>query len=237
MPLYPYPDIPFYPGVPALVRSANIPPGIQIALGEIQGFLAVAMQQTQQWGIFDLKGNQLGLTAQSNNLAKFFFGGPTLSTNSVEYNQETRIADFPVEPNGFASYNKVITPACPVVTLMLGGNQSERSEFLNQIDAACASTDLYFVVTPETVYGPVSLERYNLVRRAERGATLLLVEIALKEIREVAATFATIQTPINTPQNPAATPQASSGLVQPQAPPQSVLKSLFNWRPALQGAN
>lgn len=241
MPNILYPDIPFYPGVPALVRAANVPPGIQIALGEIQTFLASALQQSQQWGIYDSKGNQLGLTTKSNGLAnsivRAIFGGPILSTNAFEFSQDTRVSDFPVEPNGFASYNKVILPFCPVVTLALGGSQSDRSIFLNAIDAACLSTDLYFVLTPETVYGPVSLVRYNLVRRAERGATLLLVEIETKEIREVAASYSTVKTPINVPQNPAATPQINSGIVQPQAPPQSVLKSLFSWRPALQGVN
>lgn len=242
MPNIPYPDIPPYPGVPALVRAANVPAVIQVALGEIQTTLASAMQSQVQWGIFDSQGNQLGLVSQSNGLFKSIIqsitsNAPVLSTNSVEYTQDTKISDFPVETGGFASYNKVVLPALPRVTLVLGGSQADRSNFLNQIDAACLSINQYFVITPETVYGPVSMERYNFVRRSERGATLLALEISLKEIRQVTASFSTVQTPISSPQNPAATPQTNSGLVQPQAPPQSVLKSLYNLWPALQGAN
>ena len=247
MPLIPYPDVPSYPGVPALVRSANIPPQIQLALGEISTILASAMENSSQWGIYDLDGNQLGAVGgNSNSLFQAIInserssllnalgqaGGSgsatVLSTNSVEVNRETRVSDFPVEAGSFASYNKVQLPTGNSVVLVLGGNSGDRTAFLNQIDQAIESLTQYFIITPESVYGPSTIERYNLIRRADRGATLLAVEIVLKEIREVSAAFSTVQTPINQPQNPAATPQSNSGLVQPQAPPQSVLKSTFN---------
>lgn len=247
MPLIPYPDVPSYPGVPALVRSANIPPQIQLALGEISTVLAAAAQSPFQWGIFDLQGNQLGAVGgNSNSLFQAIVnsaktsllnalgqaGGSgsatVLSTNSVEASRETRVSDFPVEAGQFATYNKVQLPGETSVVLVLGGSQSDRSSFLNQIDVAIQTTTQYFVVTPETVYGPATVERYNLIRRADRGATLLAVEVVLKEIRQVSASFSTVQTPINQPQNPASTPQTNSGLVQPQAPPQSVLKALHD---------
>jgi hypothetical protein len=229
MPNIPFPDVPAYPGVPALVRSANIPPQIQLALGEVQTLLASVMQSPFQWGIFDAEGNQLGLLESSNGLFQSIIQGisnPTLSTNSLEFNKETKISDFPVEPNGFASYNKVLLPSTPTVVLILGGSASDRTTFLNLLNAACESTDLYSIVTPEIVYANYSLERTNMVRRADGGATLIAVEIVLKEIRQVSAAYSTVQTPINQPQNPAATPQTNSGLVQPQAPDQSVLKSV-----------
>jgi hypothetical protein len=241
MPLIPFPDVPEYPGVPALVRGANIPPQIQLGLGEIQTALASAMQSPFQWGIFDTNGNQLGLLGgDANSLFQavvLSMSGPTLSTNAVEFTKETRISDFPIEQGSFANYNKVQLPAEPVVTLVLGGSVADRTIFLNLINAACNSTDLYSVVTPEVTYVNYSLERYNLVRRADRGATLIIVELVLKEIRQVSAAYSNVQTPINEPQNPAATPQTNSGLVQPQAPPQSVLKSVTNLWPGLEGGN
>lgn len=247
MPLIPYPDIPAYPGVPPLVRAANIPPQIQLGLGEIQTLLAAASQSPNQWGIFDLQGNQLGAVGgNSNSLFQAIVnsaktsllnalgqaGGSgsatVLSTNSVETSRETRVSDFPVEAGQFATYNKVQLPGETSVVLVLGGSQADRSAFLNQIDVAIQTLTQYFVVTPEAVYGPATVERYNMIRRADRGATLLAVEVVLKEIRQVSASFSTVQTPINQPQNPAATPQSNSGLVQPQAPPQSVLKSIHD---------
>lgn len=244
MPNIPYPDIPLYPGVPPLVRRAIFPPGLQIALGEIQSILASALHQSTQWGIFDALGNQLGLLpGDGSGLFKSIIASitgnaaPVLSTNAFELTKDTKISDFPIEQGSFATYNKVIMPTEPVVTLVLQGSVSDRTKFLNLLNAACESTDLYNVVTPEVVYVNYSLERMNLVRRAERGATLIMVEVTLKEIRQVSASFSTIETPIAQPQNPAATPESNSGLVQPQAPPQSVLKSIYNLFPSFKGAN
>lgn len=246
MPLIPFPNVPSYPGVPSLVRLGNVPVVIQVALGEVQTLLASAMQQALQWGIFDSNGNRLGLAGGgANGLFQSVIttlagtNGPTLSTNSFELTKETRISDFVVEKGSFATYNKVLLPAEPIVTLALQGLVSDRIVFLKALNDAIESTNLYSVVTPEVVYHNYSLERMNLVRRAERGATLLMVEISLKEIKQISAAFSTIQipTPITDPQNPAATPQSNSGLVQPQAPPTSVLKSLSNAFPALLGGS
>lgn len=230
MPTIPFPDVPPYAGVPALVRSADIPPVITIGLGLTQALLLNALQSASQWGIFDDDGNQIGVTAASQSILQQITGitGPTLSTNAFEFTKETRISDFPVEEGGFASYNKVEMPANPIVTLALAGSETDRATFLNAIDAACKSTNLYSVVTPEVTYANYSLERYNYTRRAEHGATLLIVEISLKEIRQVSAAYSTVQTPINQPQNSAATPQTNSGNVQPATPNPSVLKQIAN---------
>jgi hypothetical protein len=233
MPFIPYPDVPPYPGVPALVRSLNVPPVIQIGLGLTESILLSALQSQTQWGIFDSHGNQLGATGESAGIIQSILFGSVLSTNAFEFVKETRISDFPVEQGGFANYNKVEMPANPVVTLALGGSEIDRTAFLNEIAAACISTELYSVVTPEVTYVNYSIERYNYVRRAERGATLLLVEISLKEIRQVSASYSSVQTPINQPQNANAVPQTNSGIVQPAAPDQSVLKQLANLFPKM----
>jgi hypothetical protein len=236
MPNIPYPNVPAYPGVPPLVRGNIIPSTIAISLGAITTLLASAVQTGGQWGIFEtLSGAELGLIS-SQSIIQSLSNGPFLSTNSLEFMRETRISDFPIERGSFASYNKVQLPANPVVTLALSGQASDRTYFLRSLDAACIGTTLYDVVTPEFVYSGYSIERYNLIRRAERGATMLWVEVSLKEIRQVSAAYSTVQTPINQPQNPNAVPQSNSGLVQPQTPPpQSTLKSLMNLFPSLGG--
>lgn len=227
MPTIPYPDVPPYPGVPALVRAVDVPPEIQIGLGLTQALLLSALQSQTQWGIFDAQGNQLG-ASDSGNIIERIVTGSLLSTNAFEFVKETRISDFPVEQGSFAAYNKVERPANPVVTLALAGSELDRTSFLNAINAACTSTELYSVVTPEVTYINYSIERYNYVRRAERGTTLLMVEISLKEIRQVSASYSSVQTSITNPQNPNAIPQTNGGIVQPQTPDQSVLKQLAN---------
>ena len=149
----------------------------------------------------------------------------TTSTNSIEYDKAMRVSDFPVERGGFASYNKIEMPATPVVSLCYDGNESARTSLLNAIDKAVKSTDLYSVVTPEVTYIGYTIERYNYQRRAERGTTLLIVELFLKEVRQVSAQYTTAT--IVAPQNPDETPSVTNGLTQPTAPAQSTLSKLF----------
>lgn len=238
MPYIPFPNVPDVPGVPAIPRSGLFPPAISIGLGLLQATLWRAFQADDRWGIYDSEGNPLGNPDQFSG----FFGsllntaglGSTLSTGSVEYSKETRVSDFPIETGSFASYNKVELAACPFVTLCLTANENDRRLFLDAIDNACKSTELYSVVTPEVTYINYSIERYRYSRQSSKGATLLIVEILLKEIRQVSALFTQSTNPeIDNPKDPSATPQIDNGKVQPQVPEQSTLKSLSNKLPAL----
>jgi hypothetical protein len=113
-----------------------------------------------------------------------------------------------------------------VVTLILEGTEGDRTFFLNALEDACISTNLYSVVTPEFVYANYSVERFTYARKSSRGVTLLIVEVSLKEIRQTTAAFST--TAIVAPQNAAATPQVSNGVTQPTTPPASTLLNLGN---------
>lgn len=231
MPRIPFPNVPNAPGVPQIPRSPNYPPTITAGLALIQGALWRVLQVSTQWGIYDSKGKALGDPAKFSgiigNAIEAAGLGSTLSTNSVDYSKETRVSDFPIEAGSFATYNKVETPANPIVTLSLNGNEGDRRTFLAAIDAAVKSTDLYSVKTPTVTYANYSIERYNYSRRADRGLTLLVVEITLKEIRQVSAAFSqSAATPIKSPQNAGSTPAANNGKVQPQAPRTSILKKM-----------
>lgn len=238
MPNIPFPNVPNVPGVPALPRSPNFPPLLRAGLGLLQGMLWRIFQVETRWGIFDSKGKALGdpakFTGLIGNALESAGLGSTMSTGSVDYSKETRVSDFPIEKGSFASYNKVETPASPVVTLCLTGSEKNRRTFLESIDTACKSTDLYSVVTPEVTYINYSVERYNYQRRSSKGATLLIVEISLKEIRQVSALYATSNKGnVDAPKDAGATPQADNGKVQAQTPPTSTLKSIANKLPGL----
>jgi hypothetical protein len=236
----PFPDVPDYPGVPALNRVTNSAiassPVLSIALGSVQNILLGALQQPSQWGIFDEFGDQFGVAPDSQStlqaitgalLTQLVGGVPTvLSTYDFEYRRETRISDYIIEEGSFASYNKVMLPANPVVTLILQGSQGDGTYLLNALESACASTDLYSVVTPEYVYANYSIERFTYARKATRGVTLYIVEVSLKEIRQTTSAFS--NSPIVAPQNAAATPQVSNGVTQPAAPAASTALQLKN---------
>ena len=238
MPNIPFPDVPKFPGVPSLPRSPKFPPLVRSGLGLVQGMLWRVFQVQTRWGIFDSKGKPLGDPAKFTGLVGNALDaaglGSTLSTNSVDYSKETKVSDFPIEQGSFASYNKVETPASPIVTLCLTGSENNRRTFLEAIDKAVKSTDLYSVVTPEVTYIDYSIERYNYSRRSSKGATLLIVEITLKEIRQVSALYTTSNKgQVDKPKEAGATPQADNGKVQAQTPKPSTLKSIANKLPGL----
>lgn len=258
MPTILYPDVPIYPGVPQLLRAENAgiasSPVLSIGIGTAENVLLSSLQQVPKWGIFDEFGNQLGidqntttsvLSAVSGALLSQLTGAltPILSTFGVDYTRECKISSYPVEQGSFASYNKVQMPATPTVTLMLQGSLNDRTAFLEAIDSACISTDLYSVVTPEYIYANYNLVRYNYARRAQQGVTLLIVEVALEEVRQINSTLSTAAvTPLVLPQDPNATSQVNNGITQPAAVPQSTLLGLYNnmssyWSKFFSGGN
>jgi len=247
----PFPNVPNYPGVPQLVRPVQETiadnPVLAIGIGTAETLLASAIQQAPQWGIFDTNGNQVGLsitgnasTAQSliDTLASQVTGvtTPVLSTIGLDYLKEMAVSDYPTELGGFASYNKVEKPAEPTLTLAFAGSLSDRATFLNAIDAACKSTNTYSVVTPEVVYANYTFLRYRLSRRANKGVTLLMVDVTMREVRQVSATYTTAS-PIVNPANAGSTPEVNNGMTQPTAPDQSTLLSITNKLGALLGSN
>lgn len=220
MALIPYPNVPAYAGVPAIPRTAPGMPAITVTLASVSA--AGGLQANSSWGIFDSSGNPLYAPSSQG----------TLSTFSMAFMRSTNINDFPIEAGNagegaaFASFNKVWQPANPIVTLAISGPNADLGNFLTALDAACLSTNLYTVNTPEKQYVGYSIEGYSYQRTAQRGATMLLVEISLKEILQVSPSYAS--SPINSPQSPGATSPESGGLVAPAAPSQSALSKLFS---------
>ena len=237
MPTIPFPNVPKLPGVPAIPRSPKFPPVVQAALGVLQGALWSVLQVQTQWGIFDAKGKALADPRKFQGLAGKLLnslGGTSYSTGAVDFSKETKVSDFPLERGGFADYNKVEMPAAPLVTLCMGGSEKDRKKFLDAIDAACLSTDLFSVVTPEVTYIGYSIERYSYQRRNSHGASLLMVEISLREIRQVSAQYSVVDRgAIETPKDAGAAPQVDNGKVQAVTPNKSTLKSIADKLPAL----
>jgi hypothetical protein len=225
----PFPSVPNVLGVPPLPRSPSASTITQSALGVVQGTLWTIFQSNTQWGIYDSAGNPLADPSQFQGVTADVLSsigwGSVLSTNSVEFYKETRVSDFPVEGGGFASYNKVEMPAEPQVILCLSASTQDRTKFLNDIDLACKSTDLYSIVTPEKTYINYTIERYGYARKSTKGTTLLIMELSLKEVRAVSSQLSTT-TPIESPKEAVSEVTKDSGKVQPKTASQSVFKTL-----------
>jgi hypothetical protein len=199
-----YPRVPRYPGVPALRApiddALSSISSFALLSGDIVGFLGANLFAGPQWGIFAMDGSPVAVAD---------------SVVAVDFRHETRISDYPTEQGGFASYNKVQVPYDARVRFAIGSGtltdtaKFRRTAFLQNIERAVLSLDLYVVATPEQSYGNANLVHYDYRREAKAGINLLLVEVWLQEVRITAnASFA------NTA---AASSQAavSGGAVQP----------------------
>ena len=192
MPTIIYPNVPMVSGVPVINRT-TVAPAVTPVLTILSSALWQAIDTNPQWGIYDSNGKPLtdtGLSGASGVVLSAMGLQPILSTVGVDYSKEVRISDFPIEQGSFASYNKVELPAEPLVTMSYDGSIEKRTAFLNALDTATKSTGLYSVVTPEVKYINYSISRYSYSRYANKGLTLIIVNIWLKEIRQVTPQFA-----------------------------------------------
>ena len=186
-----FPNVPDAAGVPSVLRS-GLAIADKAALLVSDAVIVARLFQGPTWGIFN------------SNMQPVVTGD---SVVRVDFRREWRISDYPIEKGSFASYNKVATPYDARLTFTCGGvfsinsvisaisatsasgvlsaltGDSARSSFLNTLDAAAKSLDLYFVVTPEVTYASANIIHYDYERTEKHGATMLTVDVWLEEVR------------------------------------------------------
>ncbi len=122
----------------------------------------------EQWGIFSQSGQAL-LAVDS--------------VESIEYARDYHVSDYPQEKGAFESYNKVQAPFQAKIGFLIA---AARSDFLNSIEAACASLQFIAVVTPEISYPSANLTHYSFRRDGQSGRRLIRVDVWCEEIRVTA---------------------------------------------------
>lgn len=203
------PDVPIAPGVPSVLRDAtNSAPGDTGRL--TNDSITVATTKKDQWGLYRASDNSLALTADT--------------VNSVGYDAEYRIADYPLQDGKFESYDKVALPFGVRVQLVKGGALTQRGAFMRDLESLRGNTELYNVVTPEWSHLNVNIERISIDRSREQGANLITAEIILREIR-IDATATTSNS-----KEPSAASPVSAGTVQPEQP-SADLKAITDAKP------
>lgn len=201
IPVPQFPNVPIAPGVPAVLRDfANSQ--LTSIVAQVNDALGVQLFGVgDAWGLFSTTGGTI-ITADS--------------VKSVEVEAEYTTSDYPVEEGAFESYNKVQKPKEFQITFLKGGRLGGRSDFLQSVDDACASLDLFTLSTPEIPYASVNPVRYSYKRTAAEGKTLLTVEVWVREVRVTVSAAYT-----NTAQPDGAANQ-NGGAVQPQTPSAAV---------------
>ena len=195
------PFIPDLPGVPPLSSFAPTNLFTVLAGDAISALLGFLLPQ---WGIF-------------------LDGIPVLAYDSqisFEFRQDFPISTYPVEQSSFQSYDKVQLPSEIRVRLSAGGSVFNRQAFLATIDAAISTTLLYDVVTPEKVFLNYNFTHRDLVRTADQGVGLIVVDLWLTEVIETATAL------FQTTQLPGQAGQFGSGYASPTPPSTSVSQSV-----------
>jgi len=166
-PLVPTPlfaNVPLNPGVPIMLRApgflAYVAPALLLAdaLGITSLFLG------PQWGIFSTDGSPFAIPD---------------AVVSVDFRRQFRLSDYPIEDGGFASYNKVAIPYDARVTFAVG---IDRAGFLEDVDMASRSLDLFDIVTRDFVYRNGNVIHYDYRREASNGVSLIKVDVWLQQV-------------------------------------------------------
>jgi hypothetical protein len=163
-------------------------------IGKVTGVINLAKSvgrvfglSKDEWGVFDKKKKMIA---------------NAVSVVSVDYRNGSKVSDYPVEQGSFASYNKVASPYEVRVRMVCDGNPplglssllnpfestghaKTRTAFMDALDAAVASTDLYTVVTPEKTYKNATIESWDYRREATNGASIIIADLYIREVREL----------------------------------------------------
>lgn len=160
------PQVPNVPGVPALDSYSDNDVALLFAdvVDAIFGILF-----PEQWGIF-LDG--VPVLVYDNQV-------------SFEYVQDWKISTYPVEQGSFQSYDKVQLPSEIRCRFSAGASTTNRQAMLQSIDDVMNTTDLYDVVTPETVFLGYNFTHRDYSRTAERVG-LVQIDVVLTEVLETA---------------------------------------------------
>jgi hypothetical protein len=177
-------------GLPVLPEGVNV---FSDAVLLIADAVSIVTGASPQWGLY-LDGVPVVV---ADNVVAFGF------------KKSARISKHPQEQGAFASYNKVSTPAEPILKFSTGGSVADRQAFLASIAPLIDDLNLYDVVTPEVTYPGYNVIDYDYPRTADR-AGLITVEVRLEQIVVAGASA------FSNTASPTDAAQTNNGLVQGQ---------------------
>src|SRR6202022_429710 len=96
-------------------------------------------------------------------------------------------------------------------------HQANRTAFINALDAAANSLDLYTIVTPEKTYANANIKSWDYRREISNGPNIIIADLYLREIRQTATAA------FSSPQSPSAANVQSQGQVQAFSVPTPVV--------------
>ena len=208
-----FPNIPNVPGVPPIPRQV-VPaePSAQLLLGSP---VVVSKEVPPKvWGIFSSTNK---LLLEPDNIV------------SVKDVEKSKVSNFPVEENAFASYNKVQEPFDVKVMMTKGGTSKEIEDFISTVRILKKRTSkLVSIVTPEDVFLSATLEAFDYSREAGKGQNLVHVLCQFVEVRQVSPKYAAATLPRTKVKSATAASKKDTGHVQPESANAKIAREAYN---------
>lgn len=101
---------------------------------------------------------------------------------SIDYTASQNISNYPIEQGQFATYNKINNPNQATLKVSVGGSESRKNDFLNDVEKMARSFDYFEVVAPSGTYKNLTVDRYEYRREVSGGLGVLVVTIHFVEI-------------------------------------------------------
>ena len=155
----------------------------------------------RQWAILDESGGA------AVNFTSFI---------DLDYQNEGKALEYPIEEGSFASYNKTQNSMELRATVAIQGLDADFNDLLSKLEDYQEKAVKLSIATPSDFYEGFTLETMNYKRTVENNAHMLTVELVFKEVREVKTQVATgVATK---PKNPTSAKKVDTGKTQTQAP-------------------
>lgn len=124
-------------------------------------------------------------------------GAPVLTFTAMldtSIQSDSSIPEEPLEKGSFAAYNRTQYSDIFRVKLAIEGDSSELQQAQETLKKLKSGTDTFSLVTPDYEHENLTLESYDYMRNQRQGNGLLIVDMRIKEIREVQTGTATLTT-------------------------------------------
>lgn len=143
-------------------------------------------------------------------------GGPVVNFTSfleLDVQNQGKVLSYPVEQGSFASYNKAEEAADLLVKLGSQGLPYKHEVIISTLKKFQREAVKLSVISPFNFWPSMTLESFSHSHKREAGATMLVVDLRLIEVREVVSQ--TTNVTITKPRNPTSAPTKNGGKVQP----------------------
>lgn len=126
----------------------------------------------------------------------------------LSVNEDSSLPSEPIEQSSFATYNRIIEPLDIKVRLGIQGYPSVLQSVVDRLSEMRKGTEKVSLITPAASYESLMLQGFDYRKDNHSGHNVLIVDLTLKEVREV-PTFVTTSS-VTEPEPPAVPAEASA---------------------------